>query len=417
MTRPITRFGFIRAAKLSMVMLAVAGCGSGGGDDGGGGAAPAPGGGTTGGGTTGGGATGGNPNLQATFQSIQDNVFTPICTACHTGASAPQGLRLDAANSFALLVGVASSEVPGTLRVAPGNPSASYLIQKLEGTAAVGARMPLNGTPLAQADINMIRQWITDGAQPPPAPPASAPIRVTSLTPAPDSTVATLPASIMVAFDREPNASTVNTATFLVDRSGGDGSFAEGNEVAVTAASISVPTANTSSAVFDLTGVATVEDTYRVRLLGSGAAGILDLGSNALDGEFSGALPSGDGTAGGDFSATFLVSATLPTLASIQATVFGPKCSGCHTGPTSNALPAGMDLTSAPASFASLVGVASIEMSTLQRVKAGDPDNSYVVHKVEGTGISGQRMPLGGPPLGSVTIAAIRKWITDGAAQ
>jgi hypothetical protein len=413
MTRSITRAGFLRAVKLSAAMLVIAGCGSGGGDDGGGGG----GGGTTGGGTTGGGATGGNPNLQATFQSIQDNIFTPICTACHVGASAPQGLRLDAANSFALLVGVASTEVPGTLRVAPGNPSASYLIQKLEGTAAVGARMPLNGTPLAAADIAMIRQWITDGAQPPPAPPTTAPIRVTSLTPAPSSTVAALPTSIMVAFDREPNASTVNTATFVLDRSGGDGSFAEGNEVPVTAASISVPAANTSSAVFDLTGVASVEDTYRVRLLGSGASGIIDLDSNALDGEFSGMLPSGDGTAGGDFSATFLVSATLPTLASIQDTVFGPKCSGCHTGPTSNALPGGMDLSSATASHASLVGVTSIESPTLQRVKAGDPDNSYVVHKVEGTAASGQRMPLGGPPLGPVTIAAIRKWISDGAAQ
>ena len=411
MTRSIAPFGFLRSAKLSsaklsswklsIVMLALAGCGGGGGDDGGGGG--------------GGGGTGGTANLQATFQSIQDNIFTPICTACHTGASAPQGLRLDAANSFALLVGVASSEVPGTPRVAAGNPSGSYLIQKLEGSASVGGRMPLGGTPLAQADINMIRQWITDGAQPPPAPPTSAPIKVTSMTPVPGSTPATLPSSIMVAFSREPNASTVNTATFVVDRSGGDGSFTEGNEVAVAAASITVPASNTSSAVFDLTGVANVEDTYRVRLLGSGSSGIIDLGSNALDGEFSGAFPSGNGTAGGDFAATFLVSATQPTLASIQATVFGPKCSGCHTGPTSNALPGGMDLTSATASRASLVGVTSLEISTVQRVKVGDAANSYVVQKIEGTG-AGARMPFGGPPLNPVTIAAIRKWITDGAA-
>src|SRR5882672_4619432 len=273
MTRSIAPFGFLRSAKLSsaklsswklsIVMLALAGCGGGGGDDGGGG------------GGGGGGGTRGTANLQATFQSIQDNIFTPICTACHTGASAPQGLRLDAANSFALLVGVASSEVPGTPRVAAGNPSGSYLIQKLEGSASVGGRMPLGGTPLAQADINMIRQWITDGAQPPPAPPTSAPIKVTSMTPVPGSTPATLPSSIMVAFSREPNASTVNTATFVVDRSGGDGSFTEGNEVAVAAASITVPASNTSSAVFDLTGVANVEDTYRVRLLGSGSSGII----------------------------------------------------------------------------------------------------------------------------------------------
>ncbi|HSG66915.1 MAG TPA: hypothetical protein VLD39_18045, partial [Gammaproteobacteria bacterium] len=97
--------------------------------------------------------------LEATWVSIQAEVFTPICTACHIGASAPQGLRLDAANSYGLLVGVPSSEQAGILRVAPGDPDASYLIQKLEGTAAVGNRMPLNGTPLPQADINIIRQW------------------------------------------------------------------------------------------------------------------------------------------------------------------------------------------------------------------------------------------------------------------
>jgi len=401
MTRHRACLGIVRAAILSSALALLAACGSGGGsdDDGGGG----------------GGGGGANPNLQANFASIQDNVFTPICTTCHAGASAPQGLRLDAANSYALLVGVASAEMPSTLRVAPGNPNGSYLIQKLEGTAAVGGRMPLNGTPLPQADIDVIRQWITDGAQGPAAPPPSTPIRVTSVSPEPASTVAALPASILVAFDREPNAATVNSATFLVDRSGGDGTFTDGNEVAVTAASITVPTTNTSSAVFDLAGVASTEDTYRVRLLGSGASTILDLGGNALDGDYSGTLPSGDGTAGGDFSVQFLVSATLPTLESIQSTVFTPRCSGCHAGPTSSMLPGGMDLTSAAASHASLVGVASLEVPSLQRVTPGQPDDSYLIHKLDGTQAVGGQMPLIGGPLSSTTIAQIRKWITDGA--
>ena len=41
--------------------------------------------------------------------------------SCHIGANAPQGLRLDATNSYAMLVSVASSEVPSLLRVNPGN--------------------------------------------------------------------------------------------------------------------------------------------------------------------------------------------------------------------------------------------------------------------------------------------------------
>ncbi len=92
------------------------------------------------------------------FQEIQDTVFTPICTQCHIGANAPQGLRLDAANSYAMLVNVASSEVPGLLRVNPGNPDQSYLVQKIQGNAAVGGRMPLGQAALPQDRIDLIRQ-------------------------------------------------------------------------------------------------------------------------------------------------------------------------------------------------------------------------------------------------------------------
>ena len=109
------------------------------------------------------GDPGGGP-LVATFDSIQANVFTPICTTCHAGAGAPQGLRLDAANSYANLVNVASHEVPSLKRVEPGDPDNSYLVQKVEGTAAVGGRMPLGRAPLTAQQIALIRQWISEGA-------------------------------------------------------------------------------------------------------------------------------------------------------------------------------------------------------------------------------------------------------------
>ena len=102
--------------------------------------------------------------LTPDLASIQANVFTPICTQCHVGANAPQGLRLDSANSYGALVGVASSEQPGLLRVKPGDAAASYLIQKLEGKAAVGARMPLGQPALPSATILVIRTWIASGA-------------------------------------------------------------------------------------------------------------------------------------------------------------------------------------------------------------------------------------------------------------
>src|SRR5688572_29598215 len=87
------------------------------------------------------------PPANSDFQEIQNTIFTPVCTTCHVGANAPQGLRLDAANSYAMLVNVPSAQVSGLLRVNPGNPGTSYLVQKIEGTAAVGARMPANGPP------------------------------------------------------------------------------------------------------------------------------------------------------------------------------------------------------------------------------------------------------------------------------
>ena len=51
----------------------------------------------------------GGPPPNSDFAEIQATIFTPICTNCHIGANAPQGLRLDEANSYALLVNVASA--------------------------------------------------------------------------------------------------------------------------------------------------------------------------------------------------------------------------------------------------------------------------------------------------------------------
>ena len=54
----------------------------------------------------------------------------------------------------------------------------------------------------------------------------------------------------------------------------------------------------------------------------------------------------------------------------------------------------------------------------MDRVEPGDPDNSYLIRKLEGgPNINGQQMPFGGPPLDQAVIDDIRQWISDGAAQ
>ena len=105
------------------------------------------------------------------------------------------------------------------------------------------------------------------------------------------------------------------------------------------------------------------------------------------------------------------------TLTQIQTMVFTPRCAGCHSGPTSGSLPSGMDLSSAAASHAALVDVLSLQADPpLDRVEPGDPDNSYLIRKLEGgPDISGSRMPQGGPFLDPPTIDMIRQWISDDA--
>jgi hypothetical protein len=52
------------------------------------------------------------------------------------------------------------------------------------------------------------------------------------------------------------------------------------------------------------------------------------------------------------------------------------------------------------------------------RVAPGDPENSYIYHKLEGApGIVGGRMPLNGTPLTEGQIRVIERWIETGAAN
>lgn len=360
-------------------------------------------------------AEGGNLPLGPTLEAIQANVFDPFCITCHAGAAAPQGLRLDRDNSFSNLVGIPSSEASSILRVAPGDPDNSYLVQKIQGTASSGQQMPLGGPPLPQATIDVVRQWIADGALPPSGPlPGTAPV-VVSLTPLPDTVSGTFPMQVLVSFDQDIDAGTVNTMSVIIERSGNDDLFDGVNDVVVIPTSVGLSPVNARLAEVDLSGVVPVEDLYRITVRGDGADSVRAIGGLALDGEFSGSLPSGDGTAGGDFVATFEVSGVQPTLQSIQDNVFTPVCSSCHSGPTGPSLPTGMDLSSASASLASLVEVTSIQNPPSVRVERGNADVSYLVQKLEGTASMGSRMPQGGPYLDDATMAAIRAWIDSGA--
>jgi hypothetical protein len=226
----------------------------------------------------------GNGELTPDFQSIQANVFTPICTQCHVGANAPEGLRLDAANSYGALVGVPSNQVPSTLRVKPGDPGGSYLVQKLEGRAAVGGRMPLDQPELPDATIAVIRQWIADGA-PNVAASGDAVLAV--------QTVTTSATGIAVALTRGVDASLVNETTVSLAR-------ISATPMTMTLAVRALVSPYNDALILVSPRQAPVPGQYRLTLRGTGAAALADWNAVVLDG-------NGDGKPGGDFSVVLTI--------------------------------------------------------------------------------------------------------------
>lgn len=99
-------------------------------------------------------------------------ILTQKCTnaACHDGADPQEGMDLTEGNSHENLVGVVANQcelVDNRERVDPNNPENSYLLDKILGVDLCGdtvLRMPANGDPLSQNEIDAISKWIEDGA-------------------------------------------------------------------------------------------------------------------------------------------------------------------------------------------------------------------------------------------------------------
>ncbi len=93
------------------------------------------------------------------------------------------------------------------------------------------------------------------------------------------------------------------------------------------------------------------------------------------------------------------------------------RCAVCHM---TGAEPGGMSLTPERA-WSDLVGRQAVGLPSMQRVSPGNPQNSYLMHKLWGThrdvGGNGSRMPLHQPPLTGATLADFETWVTAGAAN
>lgn len=109
---------------------------------------------------------------QITLTQLQTQIFTPVCSGCHTGVGTtlPGVQDLAAGHTFANIVNVPSIEQPTLSRIKPNDAVNSYLVQKIEGSPGItGSRMPFGcgstANPcLDQATIDLVKTWVAQGA-------------------------------------------------------------------------------------------------------------------------------------------------------------------------------------------------------------------------------------------------------------
>ncbi|MBK7827266.1 hypothetical protein [Nannocystis sp.] len=96
-------------------------------------------------------------------------ILDPICSCHHVAGSGSLVMGDDAATALAAMLGVKAGGAPTVNFVTAGDSTASYIINKLEGTQAEagggGSKMPLSGS-VTPEQIATIKQWIDDGANP-----------------------------------------------------------------------------------------------------------------------------------------------------------------------------------------------------------------------------------------------------------
>ena len=97
---------------------------------------------------------------EPTFANVQQ-IFNGSCTGsgCHIGERT-SGVRLDSYDNVTNSVG----DQYGELVVQPNDADGSPLVDKIEPNPQFGVRMPKGRSALSDEQIQLIRDWINDGA-------------------------------------------------------------------------------------------------------------------------------------------------------------------------------------------------------------------------------------------------------------
>ncbi len=111
----------------------------------------------------------GDAGVDPTFTNVYGIIINGTCNGCHAGAFASGKLNMGSqALAYANLVGVTSAGPAcgpkAETRVLPNDHAKSLIWNKVNGTNDCGSRMPLGGTPLSQEKIDLIAEWIDNGA-------------------------------------------------------------------------------------------------------------------------------------------------------------------------------------------------------------------------------------------------------------
>jgi hypothetical protein len=385
-------------------------------------------------------------------------IFTAACLPCHGGDAPEANLRFDIIqNTIVDLLGpngtgAASSQVDGLI-VQPGDPDASYLIEKIAATSAHPPRLgdpmpPPPLQPLPAQVIADIRRWISEGAKianedlpPPPPPPAPPAVGFATTFFARMHLVLSDPGLGMIeSILLDPPAKfplrligprlTVPSVEFqTVTIPGGD--F---GEVQVSLPEDGTGTIDRSTGVISLSVnliqtalMGAVQVPLPTDLTtGQASGGPFTTEGHPLDPITGGLklvgiaiIPTSIPVVGGDPVLVELEGSVVPLVPAMPhltdeiQPIFNSGCAlaNCHTGDGAG----GLNLEPGRA-FNELVNVKSSEVDDLL-VKPGDTTGSFLFEKITADPPRvGDRMPIGNA-LDALDVEAIRQWIVGGAKE
>jgi hypothetical protein len=139
-----------------------------------------------------------------TFGQVETVFSKYSCASCHPSVNPSLDLR--AGHIYQSIVGARALEDPDLVRVVAGDPDKSFLYLKIAGDPelgdipAIGARMPQGAPRMAQEDIDIVRDWILQGAKnaqgktvgpsvPTPGSPGPSPVGEEAAGPTGDATI------------------------------------------------------------------------------------------------------------------------------------------------------------------------------------------------------------------------------------